>query len=59
MSGADARTIVFFPEGPSARRTTASASATSCGGAATVFIVEESFKGTPEAQGFEEQLTHA
>jgi MGT family glycosyltransferase len=58
MSAAEARTIVFFPEG-------AFGPTNNCVGIGdvlrrrghrVVFIVEESFAGTLEAQGFEERL---
>jgi UDP:flavonoid glycosyltransferase YjiC (YdhE family) len=58
VSGGAARTIVFFPEG-------AFGPTNNCVGIGdvlrrrghrVVFIVEESFKGTLEAQGFEERL---
>jgi MGT family glycosyltransferase len=58
VSGGGARTIVFFPEG-------AFGPTNNCIGIGdvlrrrghrVVFIVEESFKGTLEAQGFEERL---
>jgi MGT family glycosyltransferase len=58
MSAAAARTIVFFPEG-------AFGPTNNCVGIGdvlrgrghrVVFIVEESFRGTLEAQGFEERL---